>query len=232
MEIILTEKITEKITIATQGKPELIIPLTADDRTRSRQRLQLEDGHVVFLKLPRGSSLQDGDVLQGHGTDRSTILAQISAKPEPVLTVRAIDPFKLLQAAYHLGNRHVPLEITPEYLRLAFDPVLSHMLEHLGVEVQQEVLPFQPEAGAYGHSHAIDANIDPSINTIIDTSTDPSIKAYSGSQSDEVQPVVGAQGFAPLISSISTTASTTAEQELLSAPDQHHSHQSSHHHHA
>jgi urease accessory protein len=219
MEIILTEKITEKITIATQGKPELIIPLTADDRTRSRQRLQLEDGQVVFLKLPRGSSLQDGDVLQGHGTDRSTILAQISAKPEPVLTVRAIDPFKLLQAAYHLGNRHVPLEITPEYLRLAFDPVLSHMLEHLGVEVQQEVLPFQPEAGAYGHSHAID----------------PSIKVYSGSQSSEVQPVVGAQGFAPSTSSIpttaSTTASTTAEQELLSAPDQHHSHHSRHHHH-
>lgn len=170
MEIILTEKITEKFTLATHSKPELVIPLTADDRTRSRQRLELADGRVIFLKLPRGSSLQDGDVLQGHGTGITHILAQIAAKPEPVLTVRAIDPFKLLQAAYHLGNRHVPLEITPEYLRLAFDPVLAHMLEHLGVEVQQEVLPFQPEAGAYGHSHsshnhashshAVDASIE------------------------------------------------------------------------
>ncbi len=163
MEIILTEKITERLTTSTQSKPELIIPLTADDRTRSRQRLELADGQVVFLKLPRGSSLQDGDVLQGHAPGISSILAQISAKPEPVLTVRAIDPFKLLQAAYHLGNRHVPLEITPEYLRLAFDPVLAHLLEHLGVEVQQETLPFQPEAGAYGHSHAVDSSISPDI---------------------------------------------------------------------
>jgi len=151
MEIVLTEKIT-----AAPRKPDLIIPLTADDRTRSRQRLELDHGQVVFLKLPRGSSLQDGDMLQGHAVGLESIIAQISAKPEPVLIVTAIDPFKLLQAAYHLGNRHVPLEITPSYLRLAFDPVLAHMLQHLGVEVKQEILPFQPEAGAYGHSHAID----------------------------------------------------------------------------
>jgi len=151
MDIILTEKITA----APSGKPDLIISLTADDRTRSRQRLELADGQVVFLQLPRGTGLQGGDLLRGNPSGDSTteIIAQITAKPEPVMTVRAIDPFKLLQAAYHLGNRHVPLEITPHYLRLAFDSVLAHMLQHLGVEVQQELLPFQPEAGAYGSSH-------------------------------------------------------------------------------
>lgn len=155
MEIILTEKVSPEIAIAAHRKPDLIIPLTADDRTRSRQRLELEDGQVVFLKLPRGSSLQDGDMLKGHSLPSQilVIMAQIIAKPEPVLSVTAMDPFKLLQAAYHLGNRHVPLEITPSYLRLAFDPVLAHLLQHLGVEVKQEILPFQPEAGAYGHSH-------------------------------------------------------------------------------
>ena len=150
MEIVLTEKIT-----AVHGKPDLIIPLTADDRLRSRQRLELDNGQIVFLKLPRGTALQDGDRLQSPGED---YIAQIIAKPEPVLTVTASNPFKLLQAAYHLGNRHVPLEITSAYLRLAFDPVLAHMLQHLGVEVQQEIQPFQPEAGAYSHSHAVDPN--------------------------------------------------------------------------
>lgn len=153
MEIILTEKITEKT--ALQKQPDLIIPLTADDRTRSRQRLELANGQIIFLKLPRGTSLQNGDLLRSPAGD---CIAQIIAKPEPVLTVTTPDPFNLLQAAYHLGNRHVPLEITPTYLRLTFDPVLAHMLQHLGLETKQETLPFQPEAGAYGdhHNHSYD----------------------------------------------------------------------------
>lgn len=152
MDIVLTTKIdSSSRQNLSPEKIDLMIPLTADDRTRSRQRLELENSLIVFLQLPRGTVLQDGDVL------RSTTgqLAQITAKPEPVLTVTTSDPFKLLQAAYHLGNRHVPLEITPTYLRLTFDPVLAHMLEHLGVETKQEILPFQPEAGAYGdHSNS------------------------------------------------------------------------------
>jgi len=148
MDIILTTKVSiPDLRDGFLEKIELIIPLTADDRTRSRQRLVLENDLVIFLQLPRGTSLQDGDVLRSPQGD---YFAQITAKPEPVLTVTTPDPFKLLQAAYHLGNRHVPLEITPSYLRLAFDPILAPMLKHLGVEVQQETLPFQPEAGAYG----------------------------------------------------------------------------------
>jgi urease accessory protein len=79
---------------------------------------------------------------------------RIIAKPEPVLTVLAEIPL-LLRAAYHLGNRHVPVEITSTYLRLSPDAVLAAMLIQLGLEIKEEILPFQPELGAYGnHSHA------------------------------------------------------------------------------
>ena len=153
MDIVLTEKIdSSSLQNLSPEKIDLKIPLTADDRTRSRQRLELENSLIVFLQLPRGTVLQDGDVLRSTTGQH---LAQITAKPEPVLTVTTSDPLKLLQAAYHLGNRHVPLEITSAYLRLTFDPVLAHLLEHLGVEAKQEMLPFQPEAGAYGdHSNS------------------------------------------------------------------------------
>ncbi|MDZ8053942.1 MAG: urease accessory protein UreE [Aulosira sp. ZfuVER01] len=139
----------------TQRKPpdldalvSFTLPLTAEERTRSRHRWETEDGKVVFLRLPRGTVLQDGDILQDE-TQRNLI--RITAKPEPVLTVFAQTPQLLLRAAYHLGNRHVPVEITIHYLRLSTDSVLRTMLEQLGLEIKEEILPFQPEQGAYGH---------------------------------------------------------------------------------
>jgi urease accessory protein len=104
----------------------------------------------LYLRLPRGTILKDGDLLQSEEGD---IGVQIIAKPEPVLTVTSPIPIKLLKASYHLGNRHVPLEVAPTYLRLSPDPVVQGMLEQLGVEVKAEVVPFQPESGAYGHHH-------------------------------------------------------------------------------
>ncbi|MFB2772036.1 urease accessory protein UreE [Pelatocladus sp. BLCC-F211] len=143
--------------IFTQKKPpnphavvRLTLSLTAEERTRSRHRLQTEDGQVIFLRLPRGTVLRDGDLLVDETTDS---LVRITAKPEPVLTVVAKTTIDLLKAAYHLGNRHVAVEITPTYLRLSPDPVLQAMLEQLGVEIKEEVSPFHPEVGAYGHHH-------------------------------------------------------------------------------
>jgi urease accessory protein len=66
--------------------------------------------------------------------------------------VTASNPLHLLRAAYHLGNRHVPLEVTAEYLRLSPDPVLADLLQQLGLTVRLQTLPFQPETGAYGHA--------------------------------------------------------------------------------
>ncbi len=127
------------------------LALTALERTRSRHRFETADGQAIYLRLPRGTMLRDGDLL-GCETDSS--LVRVSAKPELVLNVTAPTPLELLRAAYHLGNRHVPVEITATYLRLSPDPVLRTMLEHLGMEVQEAVLPFQPELGAYGHQYA------------------------------------------------------------------------------
>lgn len=124
--------------------------LTATERTKTRHRFFWpERGCEVVLQLPRGTVLRQGDWL--ITTKHETI--EVVAKPEPVLTVTAPEPLQLLQAAYHLGNRHVPLEITIDYLRLGDDPVLETMLKQLGVQVQAGTAPFQPELGAYHHHH-------------------------------------------------------------------------------
>lgn len=127
------------------------LALTAEERTRSRLRFETEEGAGVQLMLPRGTVLRDGELLRG--TD-GAVLVRVRARPEPVMTARAHDAQTLLRAAYHLGNRHVPVEVGTDYLRLSPDPVLADMLRRLGLSVTEEVLPFHPEAGAYGgHSH-------------------------------------------------------------------------------
>lgn len=126
------------------------IALTAVERTKSRHRFETEDGQIVFLRLPRGTILRDNDILRSE----DGILVRVIAKPEPVMTIAAQTPLDLLRAAYHLGNRHVPLEITATYLRLSPDPVLRTMLDGMGLSVCDAILPFQPEIGAYGnHAH-------------------------------------------------------------------------------
>lgn len=127
------------------------LSLTAEERLRSRYRLELEDGQSLHLRLTRGTVLRDGDLLRA---EVEGCLVRVAAKPEPVLTAIASTTLGLLRAAYHLGNRHIPLEITDTYLRLSPDPVLRAMLEQLGLHITESVLPFQPEAGAYGYSHA------------------------------------------------------------------------------
>jgi urease accessory protein len=126
----------------------LTLLLSSEERTRSRYRWETAEGEVVHLRLPRGTVLRDRDLLT---TDTGEDLVLVIAKPEPVLTVVGKTPLDLLKAAYHLGNRHVPLELTPTYLRLSSDPVLRAMLEPLGLKIIEEKAPFQPEIGAYSH---------------------------------------------------------------------------------
>ena len=124
------------------------LALTAEERTRSRHRFTTVEGEIVYLHLLRGTVLQEGDLLQDYG---ETIFVRVSAKSEPVITVTTTNSLELLKAAYHLGNRHVPVEISTDYLRLAPDPVLQKMLEQLNFEVISEIMPFFPEQGAYKH---------------------------------------------------------------------------------
>jgi urease accessory protein len=128
----------------------LALSLTAEERTRSRHHFVTDDGTPIYLQLPRGTALQEGDLLSSESDD---VLVKIAAKPEPVLTVTSDDSINLLRAAYHLGNRHVSLEITPTYLRLAPDSVLLGMLTQLGLQVVEQVAPFCPQGGAYSHHH-------------------------------------------------------------------------------
>jgi urease accessory protein len=140
--------LTDRSPADPNATASLTIALTAEERTRSRDRFFLPDGQAIDLRLPRGSVLADGDLLQSEAGD---ILVRITAKPEPVLTVTASDRLDLLRAAYHLGNRHIALEITTDYLRLSPDPVLQAMVEQLGLQVVAEIAPFHPEKGAYSH---------------------------------------------------------------------------------
>jgi urease accessory protein len=142
--------LTERLPADGAAQPALHVSLTAEERRRSRLTTTTSDGHAVRLQLPRGTVLRHGDLLAASG---SPTPVRIVAAPEPVLTVRAANPHDLLKAAYHLGNRHIPLEVGPDYLRLTPDPVLAHMLEHLGVACTMETTPFEPEVGAYQHEH-------------------------------------------------------------------------------
>jgi urease accessory protein len=158
MMVVLSQRGTADATAAVIGT----LSLTADERTRSRFRYDLADGTIVHLQLARGTVLQDGDLLRS--ADGETW--RITAKPETVLTVSATTTLDLMLATYHLANRHVPLEVTADYLRLAPDSVLKAMLvEQLHVEVIEEIAPFCPQAGAYqahvhSHSHSHDHSHD------------------------------------------------------------------------
>jgi urease accessory protein len=147
LSVILTQRLhhdRDDVTIAHT------LWLTAEERTRSRHQFTADDGTPIYLQLPRGTLLQDRDILT---VETGEIAIEIAAKPEPVLTVSSNDSIDLLRASYHLGNRHVSLEITPTYLRLSPDPVLARMLVQLGLEVIAEVAPFRPQGGAYSHQH-------------------------------------------------------------------------------
>jgi urease accessory protein len=124
------------------------VTLSAEERRRSRYRCQASTGEELLLSLPRGTTLVDGNLLT---TDSADWWVRVRAKAEPVLIVKAQNPLDLLRAAYHLGNRHVPLELTLEALKLAADPVLRDMLLQRGLIVQEGLEPFSPEAGAYRH---------------------------------------------------------------------------------
>jgi urease accessory protein len=140
----LTQRFAADVSVTVQ----VTLALTAEDRTRSRHYFQLEPEQGIYLQLPRGTVLHHGDLLR---SEQQNCWVRVVAKPEPVMVVTASTPLQLLRAAYHLGNRHIPLEVTAEYLRLSPDPVLKAMLEQMGMQVTEAVLPFEPEMGAYGH---------------------------------------------------------------------------------
>jgi urease accessory protein len=127
--------------------------LDFERRNKSRLRVTLESGAEANLFLPRGTLLRDGDKLQaGDGA-----IIEVIAADETLLEARCATPLELARAAYHLGNRHVAVQIgisaDVHWLRIQDDHVLRHMLEGLGAAVRSLTAPFEPEAGAYAHGH-------------------------------------------------------------------------------
>ena len=127
--------------------------------TRQKSRFDTSDSQerTLGVFLPRGSVLRGGDVLVAE--DGS--LVKVIATPQPVMVVRAEaghgSHFDLMRAAYHLGNRHVQLELQADCLLLEPDHVLADMLRQMHLAVTEQLAPFEPEGGAYsaqaGHDH-------------------------------------------------------------------------------
>jgi urease accessory protein len=140
--------LTERI--ALSGHIDDTLELPFDQRQKSRLRVTLASGREAALFLSRGIILRGGDLIQ---SEEGAIVVQIVAAQEPVYNVIAPTPRDLMRAAYHLGNRHVPLQIGDGWLRLEQDYVLRDMLLGLGMQVSEVEAPFEPEAGAYGGGH-------------------------------------------------------------------------------
>ncbi len=125
------------------------LTLCYESRSKSRLLAKLDDGADVGLFLERGRVLRGGDVLTGP----EGLAVLVRAAPEAVSVARSGDGLLLARACYHLGNRHVALQIAAGELRYLADPVLDGMVRGLGLAVQQETAPFEPESGAYSHAH-------------------------------------------------------------------------------
>ena len=128
------------------------VRLDFDARHRRRIVLCTEAGREVLLDLPHAARLRDGDALMLE--DGS--LLRVCAKPESLLEITAHDPGALPRIAWHLGNRHLPVQLLADRLRIRADHVIANMIAGLGGQVVALDAPFDPEAGAYaggGHHH-------------------------------------------------------------------------------
>lgn len=139
-------KLTELASSTTASDD--VVTLSFEYRQKSRLLSQTDKGTKIGIFLPRGQTLRHGFVLTGHDDYR----VRVNAAAEPLSVVRTDDALLFARACYHLGNRHIPLQIQPGELRFLTDHVLDQMLVGLGLTVNHESLPFEPEHGAY-HSH-------------------------------------------------------------------------------
>lgn len=123
--------------------------LTFDLRCKCRLRTHVESGEDTGLFLDRGTALHHGDKLLANDGR----IVEVIAAPEALMEARSIDPLLLARTAYHLGNRHVAVQLDSGWLRFATDHVLRAMVVGLGLPIIEVIAPFEPESGAYGHGH-------------------------------------------------------------------------------
>jgi urease accessory protein len=136
--------------LSTRQEPCDTVKLTFEARCKSRLLLRLESGETAALIVERGRLLRGGDRVRTE--DGREI--EIIAVEEALLEAVSDDPVALAKAAYHLGNRHVAVQVMPNRLRFLDDHVLGEMVKGLGLRVTAVLAAFEPEGGAYGHHHA------------------------------------------------------------------------------
>jgi len=136
-------------------KPITTVTLPLDKRQKSRQRVLLDNGQEAAILLKRGTVLHNNDLL----ISKENTIVRVQAADEQLSMVQCSNPLLFARACYHLGNRHVPLQIKDGLLlHYLHDHVLDDMLRGFGLTVLSVTEPFEPEPGAYGgtagHHHA------------------------------------------------------------------------------
>jgi urease accessory protein len=132
--------------------PADTVVLEFDDRHRRRLAMTGTRGLQFLLDLPEAVALRGGDAL----VLEDGRLVEVVAAPEPLIEIRGADPRQLVRVAWHLGNRHLPVQIAGRHLRIRRDHVIEEMVKGLGASVLEIEAPFDPEGGAYvtaGHHH-------------------------------------------------------------------------------
>lgn len=140
-------KIYERV--EASGKEDASLTLPFETRQKYRFQASLDNGKKVGVMLPRAGVLRGGDCLRTEDGQ----LVKVCAANEEVSVVEHDDPFTLMRVCYHLGNRHVPLQIGRGWVRYQRDHVLDDMVQQLGLAVKHDNAPFEPETGAYHHHH-------------------------------------------------------------------------------
>ena len=150
-------KLTERLqTTEMSYQDEILLPF--DDRKRGRLKAITKEGVEAGIFIERGEVMRDGTLLKAQTGE----IVCIKASSEAVTTARCDDPLTFAKACYHLGNRHVPLQVDNHWVRYQQDHVLDEMVTLLGLTVVHENAVFEPENGAYakghggGHHHASD----------------------------------------------------------------------------
>lgn len=132
--------------------PSATLTLPFELRQKSRLLAKLDNGEPIALLLPRGRMLRGGDRVRAP----NGAVIEVRAAEEPCSEARSSDAVLLARAAYHLGNRHLPLQVGAGFVRYLQDHVLDDMVRAIGLQVVHANAPFEPEGGAYGggvHAH-------------------------------------------------------------------------------
>ncbi len=143
-QIVVTDWIKEKSRLGSFLK----LTLSSDERSILRGKRLTDCDQEIILQLPRKEKLKDGDILS---TNKKSIYIEIIAKLENLIEISSNSTIELIKTAYHLGNRHVEVEIEEDILLTKSDYVIENMLKNFNVEIENTQKKFFPEKGAHSH---------------------------------------------------------------------------------